>query len=269
MTELEPIQCDKIWGYERWIASTHKDGCQKKFLEAVGGDYPLLIKVIQADTPLSVQVHPDDDFAARFEGGRGKTECWYVLSAVSGAKLVYGLNGTYTPAQIEGAARGGKLEPLLNFVDVRAGDFIYIPAGTVHAIGGGMRLMETQQSSNITYRLYDWNRGRELHVEKAAAVVKNDELLPVKQFPGSFDCKYFSMKEISVNGTYEYSAPAGEKRTPESWILLYVIEAEGASFAQGAKSVSMTAEKIYAVAPSERVNFFGKCRLMEIRAKSE
>ena len=93
MLKLNQIRSDKIWGYELWIASTHPNGCQEEFKNAVGGDYPLLVKVIQADDTLSIQVHPDDELAVKLEGpgNRGKTECWYVLDAATDAKLVYGI----------------------------------------------------------------------------------------------------------------------------------------------------------------------------------
>ena len=98
MLKLNPIKSDKIWGYENWIASTHLNGLQKDFLEAAGGDYPLLVKVIQANDTLSIQVHPDDDFAVKLEGkgSRGKTECWYVLDAKPDAKIVYGIKEGYS-----------------------------------------------------------------------------------------------------------------------------------------------------------------------------
>ena len=96
MIKLNAIRSDKIWGYENWIASTHPNGMQKEFLDFAGNDFPLLVKVIQANEALSVQVHPNDETAARLENCRGKTECWYVLSARKGATLVYGLNDSYT-----------------------------------------------------------------------------------------------------------------------------------------------------------------------------
>ena len=158
MLKLSAIKMDKVWGYELWIASTHPNGPQKEFVDFCGGPYPLLVKVIQADQSLSVQVHPDDETAALLEGSGnvGKTECWYVLASKPGAKLVYGLNGNPSRESVAEAIEKNALDPLLNQVEVRAGDFVFIPSGTVHAIGGGLRLMEVQQSCDITHRLYDW-----------------------------------------------------------------------------------------------------------------
>ncbi|MBR5356157.1 MAG: class I mannose-6-phosphate isomerase, partial [Lachnospiraceae bacterium] len=160
MLKLNPIKSDKIWGYENWIASTHPNGLQKDFMEAAGGDYPLLVKVIQANDTLSIQVHPDDDFAVKLEGkgSRGKTECWYVLDAKPDAKIVYGIKEGYSKEVLSNAIKENKLEEYLEFVNVSKGDFIFIPAGTVHAIGAGLRLLEVQQSCDLTYRLYDWGR---------------------------------------------------------------------------------------------------------------
>ena len=155
MIRLDSLKFDKIWGYEKWLASTHKAGVQKEFLSALGGSYPLLVKIIKADSSLSVQVHPDDDTAVQLEGegNVGKTECWYVLNAAPDAQLVYGLNGTYTAEELKAAIDANKLDSYLNLVPVKKDDFIFIPAGTVHAIGGGLTLLEVQQSCDITYSL--------------------------------------------------------------------------------------------------------------------
>ena len=193
MLKLTPVKSEKIWGYELWIASTHPNGPQEEFVKACGGEFPLLVKIIQANDTLSIQVHPDDQKALELEGpgNRGKTECWYVLDAVPDAKLVYGLKDGAGTDKLAQAIKDNALEPYLNFVNVKKGDFIYIPSGTVHAIGGGLRLLEVQQSCDLTYRLYDWGRGREVHIEKGLAVIKNDVRKPIEQFSGSFECVSF------------------------------------------------------------------------------
>lgn len=142
------------------------------------GCFPLLIKIIDASDRLSVQVHPDDVYAASHGLDAGKTEMWYVLEAEPGATLVNGLKPGVTPEEIKDAARIGACEPLLNSVKVKKGDCFYIPAGLVHAIGKGILIAEIQQNSNTTYRLYDYDRvgtdgkKRELHTDKAAEVIK-------------------------------------------------------------------------------------------------
>ncbi|WP_370179106.1 class I mannose-6-phosphate isomerase [Alteriqipengyuania sp.] len=128
----------------------------------------LLVKFIFTDAALSVQVHPDDAQAPA--GKRGKNECWYVLDAEPGAKLAVGLTGEMSVDDLRAAALDGSIEDALGYVEVQAGDFFSIPAGTVHAIGAGISLLEVQQNSDITYRLYDYGRPRQLHLEDGLQV---------------------------------------------------------------------------------------------------
>ena len=135
-------------------------------------EFPLLLKLLFPREKLSVQVHPDDTLARSLGQRRGKTECWYVLSAEPGASVMLGFAEDITPAQVREAITAGTLEQKLRSFPVKAGDMVYIPAGTVHAIGPGMMLLETQQTSDVTYRLFDYGRPRELHVEQGIAVMK-------------------------------------------------------------------------------------------------
>jgi len=142
------------------------------------GLFPLLTKLIDAREALSVQVHPDDHFAQTLEHQPyGKTECWYVVSAAPGATLTYGFKQDATPREYEQLVADGKLDSILRPLEVHEGDVIYIPAGMVHAIGAGIIVYELQQTSDTTYRIYDWNRRdaagkpRELHVDKAKQVL--------------------------------------------------------------------------------------------------
>ncbi len=151
-----------IWGTEDWIYQDSK----------------LLIKVIDAKQPLSVQVHPDDAYARRVEKlPNGKKEMWYILEAAPGAFLYCGFNRPVDKETVRAAALDGSIEQYLNKIEVHPGDLIKIPAGTVHAIGAGIKLLETQQNSTITYRLYDYKRvdadgkERELHLDKALDVI--------------------------------------------------------------------------------------------------
>lgn len=267
MLKLNAIKSEKIWGYELWIASTHPNGCQEEFKKACGGDYPLLVKVIQANDKLSIQVHPDDDWAVKLEGvgNRGKTECWYILDATPDAKIVYGIKEGFSNDVLAKAIKENNLEDYLDLVSVKPGDFIYIPAGTVHAIGGGLRLMEVQQSCDLTYRLYDWGRGREVHIEKGLSVIKREEMIPIAKFPGVFDCKYFKLQTIDVNDEVSISVPNENK--PEGWQLLYVISSENAKISSSTENISINAEEIFAIAPGETVSISGKCKIMQIIAK--
>jgi mannose-6-phosphate isomerase len=134
--------------------------------------FPLLMKIIFPKDKLSVQVHPDDNAAAMASLPCGKTECWYVLSAERGAKVALGLkSGTRRP-QVEASIRDNTMERLLNWIEVTPGDLIYVDAGTIHAIGPGCVLLETQQNSDTTYRLYDYGRPRELHIERGLDAMK-------------------------------------------------------------------------------------------------
>lgn len=134
--------------------------------------FPLLIKFLFPTDKLSVQVHPDDAGARRVGQNCGKTECWYVLKAEPGAQVGLGLKAGTTKAEVEKAIRETRMEELLNWIDVNAGDMIYVDAGTVHAIGPGAVIVETQQNSDTTYRLYDYGRPRELHIEAGLLATK-------------------------------------------------------------------------------------------------
>jgi len=138
----------------------------------IGGEFPLLVKILFPNEKLSVQVHPDDAQAQAAGEARGKTECWYVLEAEPGAAVSLGLKAGAGAAEVAASVADGTMEELLEQVPVSVGDMIFVDAGTVHAIGPGVVLLETQQTSDITYRLYDYGRPRELHLERGLAVIK-------------------------------------------------------------------------------------------------
>lgn len=141
----------------------------------LGGEFPLLVKLLFPAEKLSVQVHPDDAWAKRFGETRGKTECWYVLEAEPGAAVALGLKAGVDVAAVKAAVAdgaNGNMEKLLEWVPVSVGDMLFVDAGTVHAIAPGVVLLETQQTSDVTYRLYDYGRPRELHLEKGLQVIK-------------------------------------------------------------------------------------------------
>ncbi|HVN19844.1 MAG TPA: type I phosphomannose isomerase catalytic subunit, partial [Dongiaceae bacterium] len=134
--------------------------------------FPLLLKFLFPHEKLSVQVHPDDTRALRVGQPWGKTECWYVAHAKPGAQIALGLKPGVTPAQLEQAIHENRAEEVLNWVNVFAGDMIYVAGGTVHTLGPGSIIVETQQQSDMTYRLYDYGRPRELHLKDGMAAVK-------------------------------------------------------------------------------------------------
>lgn len=169
---------------ETWEVSLLKDGpCfneEGQPISQVLGEeaFHYLVKFIDTSDDLSVQVHPGDEYAKKYEKSLGKTECWFILAADEGCGIYLGLKNGVDKARLERALlEKENVSELLNFITIKPGDFFYVPAGTIHAIGKGVTLAEVQQSSGITYRVWDWNRldsegrSRELHVKKALDVI--------------------------------------------------------------------------------------------------
>ncbi len=144
----------------------------EQFAGGPSAEFPLLVKTLFPREKLSVQVHPNDAQAAALGLGRGKTECWYVLSAEPGAELALGFREPFPEDEIRAAIAAGTLEQMLKYLPVKTGDMVFVEAGTVHSIGPGMVILETQEYSDITYRLYDFGRPRELHVDAGLAVTR-------------------------------------------------------------------------------------------------
>ncbi|MEG0294122.1 MAG: mannose-6-phosphate isomerase, class I [Enterococcus sp.] len=209
---MQPVFQEKIWGGSRlrtvfgfdipndkigedWAISAHPNGVsviengpykgqtldqlwkehQELFGHSTEDVFPLLIKILDAEEDLSVQVHPDDVYGLKNEGELGKTECWYIIEAEPGAEIIYGHNAQ-TREELEAMIREGRWDDLLTRVPVKKGDFFYVPSGTIHAIGKGIMILETQQSSDTTYRVYDYDRKddsgqpRELHIQQSVDV---------------------------------------------------------------------------------------------------
>ncbi|SFS78066.1 mannose-6-phosphate isomerase, class I [Marininema halotolerans] len=224
---LKPVFKDRIWGGtalkrfgydipsdhtgECWAISAHPNGSSivrngphegtsldqlwvqhpELFGHFPGETFPLLTKILDANTDLSVQVHPNDDYANQYEDGeRGKTECWYIIDCAPGAELILGHHAT-SREELRHNMLNGEWESLLQRVPIQPGDFFYVPSGTLHALGSGTLVLETQQSSDTTYRVYDYDRvdatgnKRELHIEKALDVTtvphRNNPLKPQLQ----------------------------------------------------------------------------------------
>ena len=181
--------------------------------------FPILIKLIDASSDLSVQVHPSDEYALANEGQYGKSEMWYVVEASEGAGVYCGFKKEIDKEQLKKALYAGEILPLLNFIPVKEGDCIYIPSGTVHAICGGLLICEVQQNSSLTYRLYDYDRvdktgkKRELHIEKALKVVNTSAVCKVNEsvvresenVRRLAENKYFTVREISVDPLFKGS----------------------------------------------------------------
>jgi len=171
-------------------------------------DLPLLVKFVFTSERLSVQVHPNDEFAAAHENSRGKTEMWYVMRADPGARLAIGFRESISRERLLESALSGEIEQLLNWIEVQAGDAFFIPAGTVHAIGGGLAMCEIQQYSDITYRLYDYGRSRELHWDKAIQVSSTGASEP-KSMMLPIDCQYFHTELAMTASSLLYKPEPG------------------------------------------------------------
>ena len=190
--------------------------------------FPLLIKLIDAKENLSVQVHPSDDYALKYEQSFGKSEMWHIISADEGSGLYVGLNKDCSREEIERALKEGTILECLNFYKVKPGDTFVINPGTIHAIGAGVRLIEIQQNSNLTYRLYDYNRvdkdgnPRELHIKKALDVIDYKQYKVVKSTNELLaDNKYFTVKEVNFDKELEIDA------NERAFISFTFLEGEG------------------------------------------
>lgn len=200
-----------------------------------GAEFPLLAKFIDAADNLSVQVHPDDEYAHRVEaatGFHGKTEAWHILRAAPGAEVIHGLNAACDREQFAAAVRDGALLGMLRRVPVAPGDTIFVPAGAVHAINTGIMLFEIQQKSDLTYRVYDYDRRddrgrpRELHLERALDVINYSAAAPAKVAPQALDaarallvnCPYFAMERWDLSARYDAAT------TPATFEILTIIE---------------------------------------------
>ena len=259
--KLNPVCKEIIWGGNRlkneynkksdlsniaesWELSCRQDGMNKivggefdgktleEYIKANGEAvvsnskqpfFPLLIKFIDAEDNLSVQVHPDDEYGLKNANSLGKTEMWYIIDAKEGAQLVYGLKEGVTNEEFSEAIKNGCVEEKLNYVDVKKGDVFFIPSGLVHAIGAGILLAEIQQNSNITYRVYDYNRvgkdgkPRELHVSDALNVIVNRTPEEIEKIQFSTNvkdcntlasCEYFNVKKFNIDADCKFSTNA-------------------------------------------------------------
>lgn len=290
---------------EAWVLSCHEDGestviggefdgkslsyvLEKEIgMSALGAncegydkieDFPILIKLIDADDRLSVQVHPDDEYAAANEKDvRGKTEAWYIIDCDADAELIYGFNDDLTKEEFREAIENGTLLEKVNRTKVKPGDVAFISAGTLHAIGKGILLAEVQQSCNTTYRVFDYNRTgldgkpRELHVDKAVDVtectVPSATLDPIGM-PVKHDgyittllseCPYFTMTCVDIDTLY------ADEADETSFVSLVVLEGEGTIKCGDDEREFVKGDSIFIPADSGSFYVSGKAKILHTK----
>lgn len=232
-------------------------------------DFPLMLKIIDANSDLSIQVHPGDDYAAKHENGaRGKTEMWYIISAEPDAKIGYGLKKPMSNDEIRAAIEKGNLEEYIRYINVRAGETYFIPAGTIHSICSGLVIAELQENSNITYRLYDYNRTdkngnkRELHVDKALDVIQQTTSAPEPSIDdGSQEknlvyCNYFVCDVVNSDKTYDDC-------TVEGYHILFFKDGSGEISYSGGKEKFAAGDTFIIPKSLGKYSVSGKCSYLK------
>lgn len=316
--KLTPAIKDNIWGgtrlsrefemvsyadrqAEAWVLSCHSDGesiventefkgrTLSDVLKNEGKNYlgtncdkyeffPLLIKLIDANDDLSIQVHPDDEYALRVEGEYGKTEAWYIMDCDEGAELIYGFKKDITKDEFKSAIEENTLSEYVNRVKVKKGDVFFIQAGTLHAICKGILLAEVQQNSNTTYRVYDYGRlqngkPRELHVEKALDVtsLKKSEadgkaMGETETFDGYsqtllVDCDLFTMKRLDVKESAKVTADS------TSFVSLVALDGNGVVMHEDTCITLYKGESLFIPAGYGEIEILGSVTVLESRVK--
>lgn len=307
---LEPAFKDYIWGgtrlrddfgkkcdlpkiAESWELSCHKDGMSviangefkgltlSEFIQKEGKDvlgsncdkfeyFPILIKLIDAKDNLSVQVHPDNEYAQRVEGEYGKTEMWYIVDCDDGAELLYGFKKEISKEEFKERIENNTLLEVTNSVPVKKGDVFFIRSGTLHAIGKGILIAEIQQNSNTTYRIYDYGRvgsdgkPRQLHIDKALDVTN---LCPAKPYPVSepvqkdgytekllSSCEYFTVYSMDIDGGTSLSAGSS------SFVHILVLDGEAVLSADNADDIKLVkGSSVFIPAGFGSFKINGKC----------
>ncbi|HTH42818.1 MAG TPA: type I phosphomannose isomerase catalytic subunit [Terracidiphilus sp.] len=221
--------------------------------DAPASDSPLLIKVIFAKQKLSVQVHPDDKMAQKYGDPRGKTECWYALDAEPGAQVAVGLKPGVTLQQVEQGIHQGTLEETLNILPVQRGDMIFVDAGTVHAIWPGAILLETQQNCDLTYRMYDYGRPRELHIDKAMEATRLSTRAgkvaahALADRTVLIDTEYFRVERIPVAGKRDSSSLRSLDSLKSGLAYLFAAAGLGRISGNGFDPIELPARAIAAI----------------------
>lgn len=279
-------KCDFDKIAESWELSTHPDGESvvssgffsgmvfSEYLKnnpgAKGNNaerfefFPILIKFIDAKDNLSIQVHPDDEYARKKNGGYGKTEMWYILDAEPGAYLYYGFKEKISKDEFRQRIEDNSLLDVLNKEPVKKGDVFFIPSGTVHAIGKGIMICEIQQNSNTTYRVYDYGRRdkngnlRELHIDEALDVAKTEP--PVYHKPENENvlasCRYFTVEKADISGEKSFESDISSFRS------VIITEGEGQISLNGQTMPFIKGDSLFIPAQNARFSIKGTCSVI-------
>jgi mannose-6-phosphate isomerase len=302
--KFEPTYFNKIWGGrdfklfrdnlpegdigESWDVACHEHGTSlisngeykgmslnhviKLEMEKVIGSeissawFPLLVKLINTKEPLSVQVHPDDKYAKEVEGAMGKTEVWYVLEAFQGANLVVGTKNC-TKKQFIKALEEGNFEKHLNKINVKKGEVYFVKSGLIHAIGEGTIILEIQQNSDITYRVWDYNRGRDLHIKKALEVVdlslKGEKVLGVTQEYENYNKTIYCRCEHFALELYDIKNHFNECSSKERFYIFTCVEGGGKIQYSGGEELISMGESILIPAALGEYEFVGVMKVLK------
>ncbi len=242
-------------------------------MEALRQDRRFLIKMIFAREKLSVQVHPDDKMAQKYGEPRGKTECWYALAAEPGAEVAAGLKPGVTLEQVKAGIQDGSLEQSLQVLPVEAGEMVFVDAGTVHAIWPGSILLETQQNCDLTYRMFDYGRPRELHIEKsleATRLTTRAGIVPAEKLADRtvlIDVEYFRVERLPVTGRRASETFPAKDESAQGLAYLFAAEGAGRIVGEGFEAVDLPPRGIVAIpaaAPSFDVEDLGGLDLIRI-----
>lgn len=239
--------------------------------ERYGNEFPILIKILDIQESLSLQIHPDDETAMLRHNSYGKTECWYILDAEPTAKVYLGLNKELTPQEFYDHCTNNTILEVLNIITPVKGDIIHIAPGTVHAATGGVLVAEVQQVSDVTYRIYDWGRehnpktAREMHLDLAIDCINYQAIEPSSLVIKNGICEtpYFKIEEIEINGKKKM-----ESHLFKSFINYFVVEGEAIIEGGGVAEIVKKGETVLIPAYIGEYTITGKAKLLEITGKA-
>lgn len=294
MLKLKPACKNYVWGGRRlieeygfdcaekicaeaWTLSAHPDGASTiedgstlaEYLKRNGTkvlgtncrrfeDFPVLIKFIDARENLSVQVHPTDDYALAHENQLGKSEAWYILDADKNSVLYCGFKRKISKTEFAERIKNNSLVEVLNAVPAHKGDMIFIPAGTIHAVGKGVLLAEIQQSSNVSYRVHDYGRGRPLHIKKALDVTNlNPPQKRGDSYPHVAACDYFVVDKLNLDG--EILSEARGIVDEKTFLSVLILDGAGKIFSGGEEISYGKGDSILITANSGAWKICGSC----------